>query len=185
MLAHDESLGELLVCASRGDEEAFARLYDQTNSRSYGLAISILGDPQAAEEATLDAYEQVWRQAARYDHDKGNVINWILTTVRWKAIDQLRARNRRLNRDFRLDDDACADPKLNPESLCAESETHRRVSDAIRELSADQREAIESTYFAGLTQDEAAVVLGQPLGTIKSRIRSGLSLLRRSLTVRS
>jgi RNA polymerase sigma-70 factor (ECF subfamily) len=117
MLARDESLGELLICASRGDEDAFARLYDQTSSRSYGLAIPILGDPQAAEEATLDAYEQVWRQAARYDHDKGNVINWILTTVRWKAIDQLRARNRRLNRDFRIDDNAGTEPRHKGELI--------------------------------------------------------------------
>ncbi len=182
MPAPDDALADLLQRTAQGEQETFASLYDATSRRVFGLALRILGDRDLAEEAALEAYTVVWRQAARYDPARGSALTWILTVARSKAIDLLRSRMRRGGRERALDIATCVpNPTPGPEAASARSEEMHLVREALAALPLEQREAIETTYFGGLTHAEVAVALGQPLGTVKTRIRTGLSSLRRML----
>ena len=179
---HDSPLADLLVATARGEVEAFAAFYDASSGRVFGLTLKILGDVAAAEEAALDAYAYAWRNASRYDRSKGDALQWLLIVARSRAIDLLRSRMRRRERERPLETiEDLGDPTLGPESLCSSSERCCRVRTALAELPKEQREAIEVAYFAGLSHSETATALGAPLGTVKSRIRTGLSSLRRQL----
>jgi RNA polymerase sigma-70 factor (ECF subfamily) len=167
---------------ARRSEAALAELFDATSPRVYGLARRILRDPAAAEEATLDVYAQVWRDAGRYDSGKGSVAAWLLTLARSRAIDLLRSRERRAETEAPLEPaEAMIDDAAGPEEASLESERARQVRRALAALPADQRRALEAAYFRGLSHTEVAAALGQPLGTIKTRIRTGLLALRRAL----
>ena len=182
MPPHDSPLEDLLGATARGEVEAFAAFYDASSRRVFGLALKILQDLGAAEEATLDAYAYAWRNASRYDRGKGKALQWMLIVVRSKAIDLLRSRMRRRERERPLETiEEIADPAAGPETLSSRSEQCCRMRAALAGLPKEQREAIEFAYFAGLSHSEVATALGQPLGTVKSRIRSGLSTLRRQL----
>ncbi len=148
----------------------------------FGLAQRVLGDRNAAEEATLDVYLQVWTQAGNYDSTRGNPLSWLCTLARSRAIDQLRASTRRK----RLDSIAPADlgahsNSHDPEQLLLLSERGLRLRKAIDQLKPEQSEVIQIAYFSGLTHSEIADRLGQPLGTIKTRIRHGMMRLRELL----
>lgn len=177
------SLAALLTSSGEGDEGALARLYGATGRRVFGLALHILSDRNDAEEATLDAYTAIWRHAGSYESSQGSPIAWILAITRSKAIDRLRARRRRASEqplpDGTLDLEA---PAPGPEALASAGERCIEVRRALSELPRDQRVAIELTYFRGLSQREVADALGAPLGTVKSRVRLGLSSLRRQLS---
>ncbi len=178
----DDSLGELLSRTARGDEGSFTSLYDATNRRVFGLALQILGDRGAAEEATLDVFTYLWRRAAVFDSGRGAAMTWILWVTRSKSIDLLRTRTRRQNRESPLDTIASPrDEAPSPEVISTTSEQSHKVKRALASLPREQREAIEAAYFGGLSHTEVAVALGEPLGTIKTRIRTGLSSLRRTL----
>ena len=168
--------------AAAGDPDALARLYDGTVSLVYGLALRIVRDAGAAEEITEDVYMQVWRQAARYDPERGSVVRWLLTVTRSRAIDRLRAGA--LQREHLAPLDAAGDvldTEPGPEHAATEGERRSLVRAALARLSADQREAIELAYFRGLSHSEIATRLGAPLGTVKTRIRLGMDRLRTSL----
>ena len=172
----------LLDRAARGDETALAQLYDETSARVFGLTLGILRERGAAEEATLETYSSVWWHAASYDPEKSNPMTWILTIARSKAIDILRSRTRRGEKHRALEAWASLDePPPNPEAETAQAERCAQVRTALASLPRDQRVAIETAFFAGLSHSEVAAALGEPLGTVKSRIRLGLSSLRRSL----
>jgi RNA polymerase sigma-70 factor (ECF subfamily) len=176
----DFRLVDLLGRVARGDLEAFAAFYDATSRRVFGLARGILGDPEEAEEAALECYLHVWRHATRFDPRRGGPLQWVLVIARSRAIDRLRARMQRSLREQCCNDFAdLADARPGPEHACSVAEERAQVREALAELPTEQREAIEMTYFEGLSHSEAAEVLGQPLGTVKSRIRGGLSSLRR------
>ena len=177
-------LATLLGQVVREDDAAFAQLYELTNRRVFGLALRILREPEAAEEAALEAYSTVWRNAAQFDERKGSPMTWILTVTRSKAIDLFRARKRRVDREghgFSPTFDP-QDPGPSPEAISAHSERCAQVEVALATLPHEQRRAIETVYFAGLSHSEVAAELGEPLGTIKSRIRLGLTTLRRHMT---
>lgn len=176
----DSRLVDLLARVARGDLEAFAAFYDATSRRVVGLARRILGDPQEAEEAALECYLHVWRHAARYDRSRGGPLQWVLVVTRSRAIDRLRARVQRSERERWWNGlAALEDPRPGPEQAYSVVEERLQVREALALLPPEQREAIEVTYLEGLSHSEAAMVLGQPLGTVKSRIRAGLSSLRR------
>ncbi len=180
--ARNDPLAELLERTAQGDGGSFASLYDATSRAVFGLSLKILGDRESAEEATLDAYAYLWRRASQYDPARGGAMGWILTVARSKAIDLLRSRLRRQDHERPLETVVeLRDPNPGPESQTDRSEQVHRVRAALSSLPCEQREAIETAYFAGLSHSEVAAALGQPLGTVKTRIRSGLSTLRRVL----
>lgn len=180
-------LAELLARAAQGDEGAFACVYEQTCRRVYGVTLRVLREPGAAEEAALDTYVSVWRRAGSYDRERGEPLTWMLTIARSKAIDRLRARTRRgrgrseLDLDTALGRLAAADPTPSPEAASVHAERCVQVRSALERLPRSQRDAIERAYFGGQSHSEVARALGEPLGTVKSRIRVGLTSLRRAL----
>lgn len=165
-----------------GSEAALGALYDTTSSKVFGLALRILKDRRAAEEVTIDVFMQAWRQAVRYDRDRGTVTAWLLNLARSRAIDALRSRSKQAEQETRIAPVFdLIDPAPGPEQASVDAERSRRVQHALSSLPREQRRAIEAVYFEGLSHSEAARELGHPLGTIKTRIRMGLGALRRAL----
>lgn len=179
MTSAPQRLSACLPDLVRGDRDALARLYDQTRSVVYSLALRILGDTADAEEVTMDVYLQAWRCAGQFDPARGSVMAWLVTLTRSRAIDRRRTRTARLRSQPPLPDG----PELpsndpGPEEIAAEEKRRGVVRDAVATLPAAQRQAIELAYFCGMTQAEVAAYLDQPLGTIKTRIRVGMLRLR-------
>ena len=168
--------------AAAGDQSGLAALYDESNSLVYSVALRMLGHREDAEEVTLDVYTQVWRTAANYDPSRGTVAAWLVTQARSRAIDRMRARGGRMEREqpmvkfFDLEVDA-----PSPEQESEAGQRRRRLLAALATLAPEQREVIQLAFFSDLTHGELASQLGQPLGTVKSRIRLGMIKLREQL----
>ena len=178
-LAHlsDEAL---VALAARSEQSALAELYDRFGRPAYGLALRILRDESLAEDAVQDAFLAVWRTAPRFLPERGKASTWILTLVHRRAVDLVRREERR--RADVLDPEAEAGDRSPPVDEEAWLRLQReRVQSALRQLPDQQREAIELAYYGGFTQSELAERLGQPLGTIKSRMFLGLGRLRELL----
>ncbi len=175
----EDRLGALVARTVNGEGDALAALYDATAPLVHGLALRILGDRGAAEEVTADVYLQVWRQAVRYDATRGTPLAWLLMLARSRAIDRLRARAGRL-RDLESAQAAEALPSLaaGPDEDAVVAERRRIVVAALGRLAPEQRAPIELAYYAGKSHSEIAIVLGLPLGTVKTRIRLGMTRLR-------
>jgi RNA polymerase sigma-70 factor (ECF subfamily) len=172
----------LIARVAEQDQTALATFYDATRRLVYGMSYRILGDREAAEEVTLDIYLQVWRQAARFDLARGNPSAWLYTLARSRSIDRLR--RQRFERNIEEPIEAasglpCGGPTPDEDSLS--SDRRRRIEEAMQKLSPEQREAITVAYFSGLSHTEIAEKLGQPLGTVKTRIRLGMMKLRELL----
>ena len=165
----------LLAQMALGDEPALAELYDRFGRIAYGLAVKVLRDQALAEDAVQDAFLGAWRTAAAFDPTRGTVSTWLMTLVHRRAVDLVRREDRR--RTDVLDDAPIAAGETTDEQAAVREE-RRRVQAALAQLPADQREALELAYYGGLTQSELAERLGQPLGTIKSRMFTGLSRMR-------
>lgn len=176
-------LADLLRRSSRGDESAFAQLYDATSRRLYGLVLRIVRDHAMSEEVTQEVYLDVWRQCARFDPERGSAISWLLTIAHRSAVDRVRASEASRRRD-----DAHAashqdiDFDTTAESAQASLEA-QRVRRALTTLTDAQRSAVELAYLGGYTHTEVARLLDLPLGTAKTRIRDGLIRLRDTLGV--
>lgn len=165
-----------------GDQVALGLLYDATCRRVFGLALSILRDRDAAQEATLDVYLRVWQQARRFDPSRGRAATWLLTLAHHQAIDRLRLRRRQTMREVPLEPEfELPDPQPGPEETSRDADSARRVRLALQSIPEEQRRAIVAAYFDGLSHTEVAEALGQPLGTVKTRIRTGMAALRRAL----
>ena len=169
-------------CAE-GDQQAISALYDESSRYVYGLALRILHDTADAEEITIDVFSQVWRSAGTFAAQRGSVLSWIVMLVRSRSIDRLRSSSARIRRkeenldtQFSLQDEAA-----NPEESTALSEERKRIQKALDQLPAEQRQLLELAYFNGLSHSELASRLGQPLGTVKTRIRMGMTTLREIL----
>jgi RNA polymerase sigma factor (sigma-70 family) len=174
-LAHlsDEALLSLVASS---DDQALAELYDRFGSVAYGLALRILRDPALAQDAVQEAFLAVWRSADRFLAERAKASTWILTLVHRRAVDLVRREDRRRGEPLEL---APQPPGATTAEEEAELGFRRRVvQEALTQLPREQREALELGYYGGLTQSEVAERLGQPLGTIKSRMFSGLSRLR-------
>lgn len=177
------SLDDLLVRASRGDQVAFADLYDRTSAKVYGLARRVIRDPAQAEEVTQEVFIEVWTHAARYDAGRGGVLPWILTMTHRRAVDRVRSTESARQRDTRFSLlGHGADVDIVSETVMASMET-ARVRKALTSLTELQREAITLAYYGGYTYQEVATLLGVPIGTIKTRMRDGLIRLRDTLGV--
>lgn len=168
-----------------GDGTALTDLYDRHGRSVYALASRILGDPAEAEDLTQDVFTLAWKNAARYDPARGAVAAWLLVTTRTRAIDRIRARRSRPQSGS--DDDgrkmaAIPDGSPSVDVIVATSQDAARVRGALADLPVDQRDALELAYFQGLSHSEIAERTGIPLGTIKTRIRSGLQRLRDVMT---
>jgi RNA polymerase sigma-70 factor (ECF subfamily) len=177
-LAHlsDEALVALVA---RSDEIALAELYDRYGRVAYGLALRTLRDPGLAEDAVQDAFTAVWRSAARFVPERAKASTWILTLVHRRAVDLVRREQRR--RTEELDEGReTGQERSSEESVWLRLE-RERVQAALKLLPDAQREAIELAYYGGFTQSELADRLGQPIGTIKSRMFAGLARLRELL----
>jgi RNA polymerase sigma factor (sigma-70 family) len=169
----------LIALAARGEEPALAALYDRYGRVAYGLALRVLRDTTLAEDAVQEAFLAVWRSAHRYIPERSKPSTWILTFVHRRAVDLVRREERR-RADQLTDAESIVGGMVDEEAwLGLERE---RVQAALQQLPDQQREAIELAYYGGFTQSELAERLGQPLGTIKSRMFTGLARLRELLT---
>jgi RNA polymerase sigma-70 factor, ECF subfamily len=171
-----------LARIARGDQAAFAELYDRHARLVYSLALRILQDRADAEDVVQEVFAQVWAQAGRYDASRGAVAAWMLMLTRSRAIDRLRAKRARPEAagdasaaESVMDLSAAQDLEL----LSAEQVT--RLQRALKELPDAQRTALELAYYEGLTHVEAAARLAEPLGTVKTRIRQAVLKLREAL----
>jgi RNA polymerase sigma-70 factor (ECF subfamily) len=166
-----------------GDEAAVSALYDATSHRVFGLALRILRNREDAEEVTLDVYAQVWRSRVPHDPARGSVLGFLLMVARTRAVDLLRSRSKRGSVEERVEDLLDSDELPWVEPVRGDMLASRRLRAALASLPRKQREAIEAAYFAGLTHTEVASALGEPLGTVKTRIRDGLLALRYAMAV--
>ncbi len=180
----DQSNVELLRRVAGGDDQALAELYDQFSGVLFSTAVHILGDAREAEEVIQDVFVQIWNRAATFDGELGAPFHWTLGITRHRCIDYLRARKRRT----RLIDEATTETEIlsRPASSTSAHETLSaeelaKVRAAVRELPADQQQAIELAFFGGMTHQEIAESLDEPLGTIKARIRRGMLKLKEDL----
>ncbi len=177
-LAHlsDEAV---VALTARSDEVALAELYDRYGRPAYGLALRVLRDEALAEDAVQDAFLAIWRGASRFIPEKAKASTWIMTLVHRRAVDLVRREERR-RADPLPDTEPVSDGPSAADSAWLHLE-RERVQAALAQLPAAQREAIELAYYGGFTQSELAERLGEPLGTIKSRMFAGLSRLRELL----
>jgi RNA polymerase sigma-70 factor (ECF subfamily) len=176
---------DLLARVVKGDQQAFSQLYDRSSTLLFTLAVRILGNREEAAELLQDVYLEVWRKVSRYDVGRGTPVAWLITLTKSRAIDRLRARASRGYRATRaqIDDTAAqvADPGPSPLETQAEEELRSAVGAAVAGLPQSQQQAIELAYYEGLSHTEIATRLNQPLGTVKTRIKLGMSKLRESL----
>lgn len=178
-----QDLAELMKRSGRGDEVAFARLYDATSARAYGLAVRVVRDPSQAEEVTQEAFLEIWRTASRFDSGRGSAVAWVLTLVHRKAVDRVRSAQASTRRDTTYHQANQAVEHDSTAEAAQASMEARRVRLALDSLTGVQREALELAYFKGYTHTEVASFLDLPVGTAKTRIRDGLIRLRDTMGV--
>jgi RNA polymerase sigma-70 factor (ECF subfamily) len=165
-----------------GDDGALAELYDESARMVYGLALRVLGNPEDAEEVTADVYAQVWRCGRDFDATRGSAPAWLVMLARSRAIDRLRSRTTRRRAEEPLPATVeVRDTAATPDQAWIANQRREIVAAALARLSPAQRKAVELVFFAGLSHSELAETLGEPLGTVKTRIRSAMAKLRESL----
>lgn len=173
----------LLAQVATGDEAAFARLYDLLSSRVFGLIVRVLVDRAQSEEVLQEVFLEVWQSADRFAPNKGQGRAWVLTIAHRRAVDRVRAAQASADRDVRV---GLRDLDVPHDGVAEQAELRiegRRIARAVATLPDVQREAIALAYFGGYSQSEIAALVGAPLGTIKTRMRDGLSRLRTELGV--
>jgi RNA polymerase sigma-70 factor (ECF subfamily) len=171
---------ELIEAIAAGDQLALRALYDRSHRIAFTLTMRILGNSGSAEEVTLDVFHDVWRRARTYDGTGGSVLGWIMNQARSRAIDRLRFETRK--KRSHTDGGDPQDVAIATEGPAEQAEQTQVLERALEALTPDERQAIEAAYFSEFTYVEVAQRLNQPLGTIKTRIRSALSKLRRALS---
>lgn len=181
--SHIEGDESLLRRIQRRDESALEALYDRHSTAVYSLALRIVSDRGGAEDVLSDVFWRIWKAAESHDPRRGSVIAWVMTITRRRAIDQLRAEGRRARREESPKTETGLGPSesASPEGAAGATEVQLHVRQALTALPTDQRTPIELAFFAGLTHVEIAERLGQPLGTIKTRIRAGMHRMREQL----
>jgi RNA polymerase sigma-70 factor (ECF subfamily) len=169
---------ELLRRVGDGDRQSFEDLYDRISGVLFAAAMQILNDEREAEDVIQEVFIQIWEKAKLYKVAKGKPLTWAMTLTRNRSIDRLRSVQRR----FRLQDQVECESRVTDHTVPAGSidalEKSRIIRSAVLRLSKEQREAIELAFFSGLTQNEIAQELAQPIGTVKARIRRGVRRLK-------
>jgi RNA polymerase sigma-70 factor, ECF subfamily len=176
-------LADLLRRSARGDEAAFAALYDATAPRLFGLVLRVVRDHAMSEEVTQEVYLDVWRQSARFDPGRGSAMSWLMTIAHRTAVDRVRASEASRRRD---DAHAVTSREVEFDTTAESAQASleaQRVRRALTTLTDAQRHAVELAYLGGYTHTEVARLLDLPLGTAKTRIRDGLIRLRDTLGV--
>jgi RNA polymerase sigma-70 factor, ECF subfamily len=175
----------LLARVVKGDQQAFSQLYDHSSTLLFTLAVRMLGSREEAAELLQDVYLEVWRKVSRYDVGRGTPVAWLITLTKSRAIDRLRART---SRGYRATDSLESEPATqvpapgpSPLETQADQELRSAVGAAVAGLPQSQQQAIELAYYEGLSHTEIAARLNQPLGTVKTRIKLGMSKLRETL----
>lgn len=183
----DERDAELLRRIANRDQEAFSALYDRFSRPLFSTALRVVQDAAEAEDIVHDAFVTVWERAADFEAGRGAAFTWLVTLVRNRAIDRVRSRRRRseilaasVPADLGYDR-----PTVSGDDRATAGDDARIVRAAINQLAPEQQRALELAFFGGMTQEEIADHLGEPLGTVKARIRRGLLKLRDSLAARS
>ena len=163
------------------DADALDAFYTRYNRLAFSLVLRIVSNREDAEDVLMDVFWQVWQQASRYDVSRGKPVAWLLTIARTRAIDRLRSTGRH--------EVATSDPDKHNDPIAApaqpdpfvQTDTRKAVHEALQSLQEQQRIPVEMAYFQGMSHTEIAAALGQPLGTVKDRIRTGIMHLRKRL----
>ena len=175
----------LVRAVAAGNQAALHGLYERTHRLVFTLAVRLTGHRETAEEVTLDVFHEVWRRAAGYDPVNGTVLGWVMNIARSRAIDRVRFEQRQKRREPAGAEAAqsaeAAAPSADPSEIVALRQEGRALKAALCVLAPEERQAIEAAFLSGLTHSEVAVLLEQPLGTVKTRIRSGLQKLRQAM----
>jgi RNA polymerase sigma-70 factor (ECF subfamily) len=172
---------QLVRAVASGDQRALHSLYEQTHRIVFTLIVRITANRETAEEVTLDVFYDVWRKAATYDPANGSVVGWIMNQARSRAIDRLRFDQRKKRVSAYPHSLGPTTDIVDPQQACLFQEQSRLLRSALGVLTPEERNAIETAFFAELTYEQTARKLNQPLGTVKTRIRSGLEKLREAL----
>jgi RNA polymerase sigma-70 factor (ECF subfamily) len=178
-----DRVAQLLARVADGDQVAFARLYDLLSPRVFGLILRVLVDRAQSEEVLQEVFLEVWQSAARFAPNRGQGRSWVLTIAHRRAVDRVRSSQASSDRDVRAglrDLDVAHDGVSEQVELRIEGE---KVAAALSGLPDGQREALTLAYYGGYSQSEIATLVGAPLGTIKTRMRDGLSRLRAEMGV--
>jgi len=177
---------EMIARIGRRDQSAFSALYDRLSGPLYSLAMKMLGDPAEAQDALQDVFLQIWSRAGTYDPEQSSVFSWTVLLTRSRVIDRMRARGRRSRVVVASTEDASTAADASTVESAADTAEKNdeavRVRYVLNNLPSEQREAIEMAFFEHLSHHEIAARLGQPLGTVKARIRRGLLKLRQRLS---
>jgi RNA polymerase sigma-70 factor (ECF subfamily) len=176
----EQDWARLVQSIAAGDQLALHALYEMAHRPVFTLTMRITANRETAEELTIDVFHDVWRGASRYDAANGTVLGWIMNQARSRAIDRQRFEGRKKRSDAG-DVQPPAEVVVDSHAVLELREQAESLRKALAALTPDERQAIETTFFAGLTHAETATRLNQPLGTIKTRIRSGLHKLRHAL----
>jgi RNA polymerase sigma factor (sigma-70 family) len=174
---------QILGRVAHGDQDAFAELFRRYGPASLGLARRVLGNQELAEEVLQEVFLAVWRRAAEYDALRGSVRSWILTQMHNKAVDVVRHEQAQRRRAATVSAPVNLEP--TPEDIVEEAwidERRQQVRRVLERLSEEHREVIELTYFGGMTQSQAALATGTPLGTVKSRTLAAMRRMREALS---
>ena len=169
---------DLITFVGQDDAEAFTILYDRHSDAAFSLAYRMMGERQASEDLTQDAFLKVWRAASSYRADRGSVRTWLLSIVRNCSMDQIRSQASRRRTQERIEASA---PRSQPSEAFAETwrnSQREQVREALSTLPPEQLKILELAYFSGYTQVEISDLLGLPLGTVKGRVRSGVKKIR-------
>ncbi|MFB8208089.1 sigma-70 family RNA polymerase sigma factor [Streptomyces sp. NPDC048567] len=185
MASAGPDLQELMGQVARGDQDAFAQVYDAVSGPVLGLVRNVLRDPAQSEEVAQEVLVEVWRTASRFQAARGSAMNWVLTLAHRRAVDRVRSAQASAAREHKaalLDRTPAFDEVTEQVETRLEREQVRRC---MRTLSEIQRESVTLAYYRGLTYREVAELLAVPLGTIKTRLRDGLIRMRDCLGVTS
>lgn len=178
-----DAAADLLVRVAGGDRQAFAELYDLLSSRVFGLILRVLVNRSQSEEVLQEVFLEIWQSAARFAPNRGQGRTWVLTIAHRRAVDRVRASQSSTERDARA---GMRDLDVAHDSVAEQVESRldgERVVAALAALPGPQREALVLSYYGGYSQSEISVLTGAPLGTVKTRMRDGLSRLRSEMGV--
>lgn len=173
-----DAAGALIQSIAAGDRDAFAQLYDMLSPRVFGLILRVLVDRSQSEEVLQEVFLEVWQSAARFTPNRGQGRSWLLTIAHRRAIDRVRSAQASSNRDIRAGFEELATPSEDVAERVELKIESERVADALQRLPEAQREALRLAYYGGYSQSEIAALTRAPLGTVKTRMRDGLSRLR-------